>query len=89
MASQSRTAFASIVSKTEVSWPGELEIALRNLSGRGLLLQQLTQLIKQPRVFNRDHGLVGKGPKKCNLLIRKRLNFGTSKLNCSDRHSVA
>jgi hypothetical protein len=49
----------------------------------------LAQLVQQPRVLDSDHGLVGEGPKKRNLLIRKRINFGTSKLNCSDRHSVA
>jgi len=41
-----------------------------------------------PRVLDRDDGLGGEGPEKCYLLIRKRINFSTSKLDCSDRHSL-
>ena len=69
---------------------------LEDLGGRRLLLQRLAQLararlhlVEQSHVLDRDNRLVGEGLEKSNLLIRKRLNFGTSKLNCSDRHSVA
>jgi hypothetical protein len=60
-----------------------------------LLLQRLAQigralaqLVEQPRVLDGDDGLVGESLKQRNLLIRKQINFGTSKLNCSDRHSL-
>jgi hypothetical protein len=53
-----------------------------------LLLQRLAQLVEQSRVLDGDDGLVGEGPEKRYLLIRKRINFGTSKLECSDRHSL-
>jgi hypothetical protein len=43
---------------------------------------------KKPDVLNRDDGLGGKGLEKRNLLIRKRINLGTSKQDCSDRHSL-
>jgi hypothetical protein len=42
-----------------------------------------------PRVLDGDDGLSGKRFEKRNLLIRKRMNFGASKLNCSDRHPCA
>src|SRR5262249_23997818 len=48
----------------------------------------LAQLIEQPRVLDGDDGLGGKGLKKRNLLIRKQINFGTSKRDCSNRHSL-
>ena len=55
----------------------------------GLLLQGLPQFIEQPRILNGDDGLIGEGLEKRNLLIRKRFNFGTSNLDCSNRHSLA
>ena len=51
---------------------------------RALLLR-----LEQTRVLNGDDRLGGEGLEKRNLLIRKRMNFGTSKPNCSDRHSLA
>jgi hypothetical protein len=48
----------------------------------------LPQLIKQARILDSDYGLGGEGPEKRYLLIRKRINFGTSKLECSDRHPL-
>jgi hypothetical protein len=51
-------------------------------------LRSPPQFIKQPRVLNGDDGLIGEGPEKRNLLIRKRINFGSSKRDCSDRHSL-
>jgi len=47
------------------------------------------QLIKQPRVLDGDDGLGGESPEKRYLLIRKRINFGTSNLECSDRNSLS
>src|SRR5262249_11438564 len=48
----------------------------------------LPKLVEQPRVLDGDDGLGGEGPKKRYLLIRKRINFGTSKLECSDHHPL-
>jgi len=45
--------------------------------------------LRQAGILDCDDGLVGEGPEKGNLLIRKRINFGTSKLDCSDRHPLA
>jgi hypothetical protein len=58
------------------------------ICGRRLLLKRFAQFVQQPRILNGDNGLVSKDPEKRNLLIRKRINFGTSKLECSDRHSL-
>src|SRR5215467_10255619 len=38
--------------------------------------------------FDGNDGLRGEGPEKRYLLVRKRVNFGTSKLECSDRHPL-
>ena len=48
----------------------------------------LPQFVEQPRVLDSDDSLGGEGPEKRYLLIRKRINFGTSKLECSDRHPI-
>ena len=51
---------------TGSSSPGELEMTLQHLRGRGLLLQRLgeivgalAQLVEQPRVLDGDDGLRG------------------------------
>jgi hypothetical protein len=69
---------------------------LQHLGSRRLLLQRLGEFaralllcLEQAHVLDRDHCLVGERPEKSNLLIRKRINFGTSKLNCADRHPLA
>ena len=65
LASQMRVAFASMVSNTGSSSPGELRDDLQHLRGRGLLLQRLArsscaaQLVEQPRVLDGDDGLGG------------------------------
>ena len=51
-------------------------------------VQRFLLLGQQPRVLDGDDSLRGEGPKKRYLLIRKRVNFGTSKLDCSDSHSL-
>ena len=45
---------------------------LENISGRGLPLQRFLGLVKQPRVLDRDHGLVGEGLEKLHVMTRKR-----------------
>jgi len=69
---------------------------LQDVRGRRLLLQRLAEivralakLVKQPRVLDRDRRLVCEGLEQRDLLIRNRINFGTSKLNRSDRHPLA
>src|SRR5215831_2890810 len=42
---------------------------LEYVSGGSLLLQRLAQLVKQARVLDGDHGLVGKGADKRDLLV--------------------
>ena len=51
-------------------------MTLQNLRGRGLLLERLLQLacarlqiLEQPRVLDRDDGLVGEGLKQRDLLV--------------------
>src|SRR5262249_47227893 len=45
---------------------------LQYVGGRGLLLQRLAQLVKQPRVLNGDDGLVGEILHQRNLLLGER-----------------
>src|SRR6516162_1981069 len=61
---------------------------LQHLGGRSLSVQRFLLLGQQPRVLDGDDSLRGEGPKKRYLLIRKRINFGTSKHDCSDSHSL-
>ena len=56
---------------------------------RSLLLQRFPQLVQQARVLDGDDGLGSESLEKRDLLIGERINFGTSKLNCSDRHPLA
>src|SRR6516164_9194765 len=75
---------------------GRTTYQLEYVRGRGLLPQRfgeigcaLAQFIEQPRVLDGDDRLRGKRLEKRNLLIRKRINLGTSKYNCSDRCPLA
>ena len=45
---------------------------LQHLGGRGLLLQRLLGLVEQPRVLDRDHGLVGEGLEQREFLVGER-----------------
>ena len=47
---------------------------LQHLGGRGLLLQCLALLGHQPRVLDRDHGLIGEGADEFDLPIGERLD---------------
>ena len=67
---------------TGSSSPGELEMTLQHLAGRGLLLQRLgqivgalAQLVEQPRVLDGDHGLGGEVLSKFDLPWRKRAHL--------------
>jgi hypothetical protein len=60
----------------------------QHIRGGRLLLQRLPQFVQQPRVLDGDDRLGGEGPEKRYLPICKRINFGTSKQECSDRHSL-
>ena len=69
LASQMRVAFASMVSNTGSSSPGELEMTLQHLRGRGLLLQRFAQLVEQPGVLDGDDRLVGESGDQLDLLV--------------------
>ena len=77
LASQMRVAFSSIAWNTGSSSPGELEMTLSTSDGRGLLLSSqivgaLAQLVEQPRVLDRDHGLGGEVLHQLDLLVGER-----------------
>jgi hypothetical protein len=72
--------------KHRLQLPRRPRYDLQHLRRRRLLLQRLGELaralllcLKQPHVLDSDH----RRPEKRNLLIGKRINFGTSKLNCA------
>src|SRR5262249_31149723 len=48
---------------------------LENVGGGGLLLQGLTQLVKQPGGLDRDDRLLGEVLNQLNLAVGKRANF--------------
>ncbi len=52
---------------------------LEHVGGGGLLLQRVAQLVEQPCIFDRDHGLVGEGADQFDLLVREKLHFGAPK----------
>jgi len=47
---------------------------LQYFGGRGLLLQRLTRLGQEPRVFHRDHRLISESAHEFDLLFCKRLD---------------
>ena len=57
---------------------------LQHLGGRGLLLQQITQLVEQPRVLNGDDGLRGEVGDQLDLLVGKRANLLSENDECTD-----
>ena len=82
MASQMRVAFSSMASNTGSRSPGELEMTLQHLGGRGLLLQRLgeivgalAQLVEQPRVLDGDDGLRGEVLHQLDLLVGERADL--------------
>src|SRR4030095_611872 len=63
----------------------------QNLARRGLLLQGLgavavagMDFVKQPHVLDGDHGLVGEGIKKGDLLVREGTDLCAANHNCPD-----
>ena len=76
LASQTRVAFSSMALNTGSRSPGELEMTLQHLRGRGLLLQRLgqivgalAQLVEQPRVLDGDDGLGSEVFHQLDLLV--------------------
>ena len=66
----------------------------QHFARRSLLLQGLgeiavanLQFLKQPDVFDRDHGLVGECFKKSDLLVGERIDCGTTNKNRSNRNT--
>ena len=82
-----RTLDDNIKHGLELGWRGADNP--QNLSCSRLLLQRLSRFIEHPRIFDCDHSLVGEGLEQRDLLVGKRINFGTSKLNRSDRYPLA
>ena len=80
-----RVAFSSMASNTGCKSPGELEMTLQHLGGRGLLLQRLAQLIKQPRVLDRDDGLGGEVLDQFDLLVGERADLLTVDVNVANQ----
>ena len=79
-APQTRVAFSSIFWNTGSSSPGEAADDLKNLRGRGLLLQRLREVarprlhfVEQPHIADGDHGLIGEGLQQCDLLVAERI----------------
>ena len=68
-----------MASNTGCRSPGELEMTLQHLAGRGLLLQRLGQIVgalaqfvEQPRVLDGDDGLGGEVLHQLDLLVGER-----------------
>ena len=69
-----------MASNTGCRSTGERLMTLKHLGGRGLLLQRFgklvacapAQLVEQPRILDRDHGLVGEGLDQLDLLVGER-----------------
>ena len=79
LASQMRTAFASMAWNTGSSSPGELLMTFKHLGGRGLLLERLgevagalAQLVEQPGILDGDDGLLGEIGHQLDLLVGER-----------------
>src|SRR5215467_7224988 len=62
---------------------------LQDVAGSRLLLQRLLRLVEQPRVLNRDDGLVSKRLQQLDLAIRKWTGFGPIHIDCPNRDAVA
>ena len=45
---------------------------LQHVGGGGLLLQRFAHLVEQPRILDRDNGLVGEGLEQRELLVGER-----------------
>src|SRR6516164_3992140 len=96
LASQIRTAFASMAWKTGCSSPGELLINAQHLRRGRLLLQRLSKFMRalplrleQPRILDGDHGLCGKGPKQINLSLGETADLGSSYENHANGFAFA
>ena len=81
-----RVALSSMASNTGCSSPGDVQMTLQHLDGRGLLLQRLgkivgalAQLAEQPRVLDGDDGLGGEVLQQIDLLVGERPNLLASK----------
>ena len=56
----------------------------QHFGGRGLLLQRLARLGQEPRVLDRDNGLVGKGTDQFDLPLGERLDLLAVQINRSE-----
>ena len=53
------------------------------------IARSLTQFVEQPRILDGDDSLGSEGLKQRNLLVRKRLRFDPTEVNCAERDAFA
>src|SRR6516162_8551094 len=61
----------------------------QNLGSRRLPLQRLPSLVEQPHVLDRDHRLVGEGPKQGDLSFGEELRLGAAQPDRADHDTFA
>ena len=61
-----------MASNTGCTSDGERGDHLEDVGGGGLPLQRLPGLVEQPRVLDRDHGLVGEGLQQLDMMRGER-----------------
>ena len=61
----------------------------QNFTCRCLLFQRFGELLEQPDILDRDHGLVGEGFEELDLFIAKRLHLRAADINNTDRISLS
>ena len=93
-ASQMRVAFSSMLWNTGSSSPGVLlmtwrtsDVAVCCSSDFSQIMRARFHLVEQPRVFDRDHGLVGKGRDQFDLPFGKGLHHCAHQGDDADRHT--
>ena len=60
-----------------------------DLGGGGLLLERFPGLVEQPRVLDRDHGLVGEGLHQVDVGLGERLDPAAQQRDHADRLAIA
>src|SRR5262249_56213492 len=60
-----------------------------HLGGGRLLLKRFAQLVEQPRLLERDHGLIGKGLEQSNLSLREELGLSAAECDRANRDTFS
>src|SRR5262245_22174540 len=79
------TSVSSTACRSKVGAADDVE----HVRGRSLLLQRVAQLVEQPRVLDRDHGLIGKSRHQLDLFRGKWLRSGLRHEDHPDDISLA